>query len=279
MLRVYPFYDALGAFTHQKLSGTLQRLYFSRFYSWKYRYVKLRLDASVAVYIFFAEEIEDFEFLVLFNSYVKQVRVVCDKSRITHTLSESRVVKYIEQKSPVGFNALDVHFVQSSLGFVYSVPEGSCPCCDLNQQTVVIRRNFGIHCGVSRVKSDAEAARTYIFGNDSCVGSKAVYRILGGKSALHRIAVLFYVCLTSDVYLVRIKAVPLRNENLRLDNIHTCCHFGNGMLHLYSRIHFDEVVIAVFIHKKFNCSRTSVIYRRGYFYRICTYSFSLLLCY
>ncbi len=46
--------------------------------------------------------------------------------------------------------------------------------------------------------------------------------------------------------------------NLRFDQVYVRHHFGDGVLHLNARIHFDEVKAAVFIAQKFHRARVGV---------------------
>ena len=51
------------------------------------------------------------------------------------------------------------------------------------------------------------------------------------------------------------------------------------MFHLHSRVHFYEIVVAVFVHQEFNCTGASVVDRSGYFESVVTDSLPLFLCY
>ena len=42
------------------------------------------------------------------------------------------------------------------------------------------------------------------------------------------------------------------NAKLRLDQVYACDHFGDRMLHLNPRIHFNEVQLAIFVHQEFH---------------------------
>ena len=51
--------------------------------------------------------------------------------------------------------------------------------------------------------------------------------------------------------------------NLLFYEVHTDYFFGNRVLHLQAGIHFQEIIIAMFIDKEFNSARTDVVYGFG----------------
>ena len=56
------------------------------------------------------------------------------------------------------------------------------------------------------------------------------------------------------------QGISFRNEDLGTHDIHTGNHFRNGVFHLDTGIHLDEVVIAVTIHQKFQCAGGDIVH-------------------
>ena len=60
------------------------------------------------------------------------------------------------------------------------------------------------------------------------------------------------IVLGFDIDLGGIQSVPLSDQKLSLNEVDTGNHFGNGMFHLNTGVHFDKVMIPFFIHEEFN---------------------------
>ena len=82
--------------------------------------------------------------------------------------------------------------------------------------------------------------------------------IFGGDTALDGVAPSGDVRLTLNVDFVGIEGIAFGDEDLSLDNIDAGDQLGDGMFHLNPRIHFDEVVITVFINEKLDGAGTAV---------------------
>ena len=78
----------------------------------------------------------------------------------------------------------------------------------------------------------------------SGIRHEVIRRILGRDTALDRVPGHLDRILAWNANFLRRQRVSFRDQNLRLHDIDTGYHFGDGMLYLNTRVHFDEIVLA-----------------------------------
>ena len=88
-----------------------------------------------------------------------------------------------------------------------------------------------------------------------------VFGVLGGDTALDRVAAAPDAFLALDVDLIRIQRIALSDHDLGLNQVDTCDQLGNRVLYLDPRVHFNKVMVAFFIHQKLNGTGVAVIDR------------------
>ena len=66
-----------------------------------------------------------------------------------------------------------------------------------------------------------------------------------------------------DVFLAEMQRLVVGYKNLLFHQVHAHHFFRDGMLHLQTRIHFEEVEVPVLVHQKFNGTRTRIVYGLG----------------
>ena len=187
---------------------------------------------------------------------VEQLRGLVDELGVALARKEGGVAENVQNERNVGLDATDVNFPDGAGRLVAHALESGVPGGDLQQQGVVIGRDLAAHAGRGRVQTDAEAAGGAVRGDLAGVRGKIVGGILGGDTALDGIAVLMHVRLTGDADAGIAEGIALGNQNLGTHQIDAGDHFRDGMLHLNPGVHLNEIVVALFIHQKFQ--RTGV---------------------
>jgi len=273
----YPFGQTFCPIPFKDLFRTRKFVDLSLWNLRKCRHVELRLSAPCLVDYFVSYVVQDLKLSVHLGPYIQQIRVGRDESRIAVSFDELRMVQHVEQETDVGLDALDLRFLKRADSFPSGILKCHCPWSHLYQQTVIIRSYHRTGETVAAVQSDAVSGSTSVKLDHTRVRCKSVARVLCGDSALDGIASLNYVLLALDADLVRIQSVTLGDLDLRLNDIHTCNHFCYSMLYLNTRIHFYEIMVAVFVHEKFHGTGTSVIHVSGQFQRVAAYVSSLLV--
>src|SRR5690242_8326155 len=86
---------------------------------------------------------------------------------------------------------------------------------------------------------------------DAASGWRELVRILGVDAAFDGMPSQYHVALPKGKFFAR------RNTNLRLHQINSANRFGNGMFHLETSIHLDEIKL-VSLKQKFECSHATV---------------------
>ena len=82
------------------------------------------------------------------------------------------------------------------------------------------------------------------------VGHEVVGGVLGGHTGLDGVAVAADGLLRGDVDLLGVEGIALGDEDLGADDVHVGDKLGDGVLHLDSGVHLDEVGVAVPVHQE-----------------------------
>ena len=171
---------------------------------------------------------------------------------------KDRVLQHVDQKVFVCFDAINGGFFESPQGFSSRVLKAAAEGRALDQQTVIIGRDDRARKAVTAIQADAGTAGRAIDIDLAGIGHKVKLGIFGGDTALDGVAPSGDVRLTLNVDFVGIEGIAFGDEDLSLDDIDAGDQLGDGMFHLNPRIHFDEVVITVFINEKLDGAGTAV---------------------
>ena len=109
------------------------------------------------------------------------------------------------------------------------------------------------------------------------VGGEVIGGILRGDAALDGVAVEVDVLLLRQTDLRAAEGIAGGDEQLGADDVHAGDHLGDGMLHLNTGVHLDEVVVAVPVHQKFHGAGTDVAHVLGDLHRVAAESFHRLV--
>ena len=167
----------------------------------------------------------------------------------------------------VGSNARNRIFIkgaaQSRNGLFPAVAPGN----ELAHQGVIIvgNRPAFVH---AFIHADSRAAGSVPRQNLSRRREEVVLRILGVKPDFH--------CMTawSDGFPSKWQAMPCCNRDLQFDEIQACDLLRNRMLHLQTRIHFQEIKIQVLVHEEFHGAGVNVAARACQPHRSLAHSFA-----
>ena len=77
-----------------------------------------------------------------------------------------------------------------------------------------------------------------------------------------------------DILLFQLKHLSVGNFNLLFHQIYSDHFFRNRMFHLQAGVHLKEIIVAVFINKEFDSTRTDVVHSFSRRYRFFTHVFS-----
>ncbi len=183
---------------------------------------------------------------------LKQLGGVVDELGVTLTGLELGVVQNVGDEGDVGLYAADMHLVDGAGRLAAHPQEGVVPGGDLDQQGVVVGGDGGAGARVAAVQTDAEAAAGAVGGDPAGVGGEAVHRILGGHAALNGVAVDVHVVLALQADFRRGQGIALRDEHLGAHQVDAGDLLGDGVLHLDTGVHLDEVVVALLVHQEFH---------------------------
>ena len=208
---------------------------------------------------------------------LEQLRRLVDELGVALAADEGGVGQHIGDKGDVGLDAADAHLVDGTGCLAADGGEAAIPAGDLHQQRVVIGGDDGAHAHVAAVQTDAEAARGVVSGDLAVIGGEVVGGILGGDAALDGVAVEMHVLLTGQADLRAAEGIARRHQQLGADDIHAGDHFGDGVLHLNTGVHLDEVVMAGLVHQKLHRTGADVVDGLGDLHRVLTQSLHRLL--
>ena len=181
----------------------------------------------------------------------EQLRRVINELGIALASLEDRIGQDVADEGDVGLDAADSGLTQGTQCLAASALKGVVQGGDLNQQAVVVGRDLCAHIGVACVQTDAETAAGTISGDLTGVRCKVVGRILGGDTALDGVAAGGHVSLAGDANGGIAQGTAFRNEDLGTNQVDAGDHFGDGMFHLDTGVHLDEVMVALAVHQEF----------------------------
>jgi len=214
---------------------------------------------------FFADEAEDFGFDVTVGGDVKEFGSVVDEVGVAFAAEKFFVVENVDKKGFVGFDAFNIEFFDGTDGFFGGAFEGAGPRDDFHQQAVVEGGDDGACVAVAAVQADAEAGAGAVDVDAAGVGGEVGQGVFGGDAALDGVTPGFDGFLGRDADFRGVQGVALSDIDLALDNVDTCGHFGDGVFHLDARVHFDEVVPVLAVHKEFDGTGVGVLNSAGDF--------------
>ena len=188
------------------------------------------------------------------------------------------MIQYVEQECTVCLHPVDLHFLQRTLCLADRIVETARPGRYFYKKAVVVRRDGRVNKRIASIQTNAVTACTCVFCDNACIRSKSVDRVFCRQSALNRKATRLDIVLALDVKFRRIQFISFGDQDLRLYDIDACRHFCNGMFHLDTRVHFDEVMISFMVYQEFYSTCTSVVHRLGDLQSVVADVLSLLLC-
>ena len=171
-------------------------------------------------------------------------------------LTENGIVQDIGHEGDVRFHAAHVHLVQRAGSLVTDRVERTAGGGDLHQKGIVVGRDHGTGVRIAAVKTDAESTGGTPGGDLAGIGGKVVGRIFRGHTALDGITVELDVILAVDADLGIAERLALGDQDLGLHQVDAGDLLGDGMLHLDTGVHFDEIVTPVPVDQEFQ--RTGV---------------------
>ena len=178
-----------------------------------------------------------------------------DESGVHAGLGEVRLAQQGAQEANIGGHTGDIELVERTLGALHGLLEIDATAGHLHQQGVEVGRNLCAH-GRCTVQAHAGAARRTIRGQRAGIRAEAVIRVLGGDAALQS--------RTGDGNLVLgevniFQRCAGRDIHLGLDDVYAGDFLGHGVLHLHTRVHLDEDVVAALIDEEFHGARALVV--------------------
>ena len=178
------------------------------------------------------------------------------KGRIEATGPEVRILHDLLQERDRRLDPAQDEFFERAVHAADGFLPSAAPHRELGQESVIVRRNRVILIDRA-VNANPDAARRQV-GCDRPGGrAEVVPRVLGIDPALDGVA------LERDVLLSDFKRLSGRDRDLRPHNVHGGDLLGDGVLHLDTRVHLDEVVASLLVEKKFHGARVVVIHGPG----------------
>mmetsp|Transcript_42058 Transcript_42058/g.80439 ORF Transcript_42058/g.80439 Transcript_42058/m.80439 type:complete len:782 (-) Transcript_42058:261-2606(-) len=162
-------------------------------------------------------------------------------------VEELGAAQHVLQKRDVGLDAAHAELAQAAVQLLHCLLEGGGPDGELGEEGVVVRGDGGAHHH-RRVHAHAHAPRGAIHLQAAHVGLEVHRGVLGGDTRLNRHAVALDVLLAGDAQ-VR-QGGPRRDAQLALHDVDARHLLRHRVLHLHTRVHLDEVVVAFVVHKK-----------------------------
>ena len=163
---------------------------------------------------------------------------------------EGGVVDDVDQEGDVGLDALDLDLAKSAAGLGHSAQEGAVEGADLDQQGVVVRQNLSAGVDVAAVQTDAVAGAGGVHSHLTGVRHEVVGGVFGGDTGLDSVAVALDGLLRGDVDLGGVQRIALGDQDLGADDINVGDQLGDGVLHLNTGVHLDEVGVALQVHQE-----------------------------
>ena len=103
---------------------------------------------------------------------------------MTATSQENLVLENLSQEGDICLYTTNTHFSQGTLCLANNTLKGGVVGGNLYQEAVVVGGDDSSAVDVSSVKADSVSTGTAVGGNLSGVGSKVIFRILGGNTTL-----------------------------------------------------------------------------------------------
>lgn len=197
---------------------------------------------------------------ILGSPELEQLWVFVDEVGVQHPIQKLLVLQDVQQERNISLNSPNAELTQGSVHFSGTGGQVGGMRNDLDQQRVVVRGYNGTRVGRCTVQSDAHA----LSGPENFQSTSRWLEIVGG--ILGRDAALDSVSLHVNVIL-RVSQFGQRcafgDLDLRLHQIDACDLLRNGVLHLESSVHLDEVKVASVIEQELDCSRVLVAHVLG----------------
>ena len=172
------------------------------------------------------------------------------------------MIEHIEHKRDIRLDAFDLGLTQCADRLASGIFKASAVRSHFQKQGIVERRDRRALEAVAAVQSDAETARRTIGFDGSGIRHEVIRRILGRDTALDRVPGHLDRVLAWNANFLRRQRVSFRDQNLRLHDIDTGYHFGDGMLYLNTRVHFDEIVLACgWVEQELYCTCRAIVHR------------------
>ena len=181
---------------------------------------------------------------------LKQGRGLVDELGVAFAGAEGLVAQHVGDKGDVSLDTVHAHFADGTQSFLVGAFEGAVPGCDLDQQGIVVRRDRRARARGRLVETDTESSGNAVAGDTACVGREVIGRIFGRHTALDRIAIQLNIFLTANADALVGEGGSFGDDNLRADKVNPCHHLGNSVLDLDAGVHFDKVVVLVFIDQE-----------------------------
>ena len=184
----------------------------------------------------------------------QQFRVVLDEGRVDPPGQEVGIVQDCLQERDVGRHTTYTELCDRPPGAGRCGGEVASSAGEFDQHRVEMRTDLRSESDTA-VQSDAGAARCAIGRDPAGVGAEPVGGILGCDSALHGGAAdLDGVLRQAQVG----QQLTRRDTQLRRNQIDIGDLLGDGVLHLDTRVHLDEDVIAVWVQEELHGTCTGV---------------------
>ena len=165
------------------------------------------------------------------------------KARVVLTAHKTRAVHQRLVEGDVGAHTDDAVLLQRAPHAHNRLGARLAPHNQLGDHRVVERRN--LKAGENaRIHAHARPGGDLDVRHLARRGHETVVRVFGVDAALDCCAV------DLDVFLAILQRTPARDAQLLLDDIHAGHKFGDRMLHLQARVHFQEIELVVFIHQE-----------------------------
>ena len=199
---------------------------------------------------------------------LEQLRRLIDELGMALAVDKGGVGQHVGDEGDVGLDAADAHLIDGAGRLAAHGGEASIPACDLHQQGVIVRGDDGAHAHVAAVQTDAEAAGGVVGGDLAVIGGEVVGGILGGDAALDGVAVEVDILLLRQADLRAAEGIARRHQQLGADDIHAGDHLGDGVLHLDTGVHLDEIVVAGLVHQELHRTGADVVDGLGDLHRV-----------
>ena len=197
---------------------------------------------------------------VLARFEIKQLGRLVDELGVVLVRQECRVLQQVLDKVDVGRHAANTEFAQRTVHTRNRLFRRLRPSRHLHQKRVVVARDYAARISRAAVQTDAHTGRRTIGGDPAIVGDKVVLRVFCSDPRLQRVAVQADVilrCLACGLG----QRLALGNQDLRLNDVDAGDFFGDGVFHLNTGVHLDEVERAcVHIHQEFDGARAFIVH-------------------